>query len=61
MQREKDQKQKQNRRYLLMRGASPFNIFRYEAHLKQKTNRKPNPIDDLMKNMPGSKQGDDCQ
>ena len=26
-----------------------------------KTNRKPNPIDDLMKNMPGSKQGDDCQ
>ena len=26
-----------------------------------KTNRKPNPIDDLMKSMPGSKQGDDCQ
>ena len=26
-----------------------------------KTKRKPNPIDDLIKNMPGSKQGDDCQ
>ena len=26
-----------------------------------KTNRKPNAMDDLMKNMPGSKQGDDCQ
>ena len=26
-----------------------------------KTNRKPNTIDDLMKSMPGSKQGDDCQ
>ena len=26
-----------------------------------KQNRKPNAIDDLMKNMPGSKQGDDCQ
>ena len=33
-------------------------------HLEQslhKTNRKPHPMDDLMKNMPGSKQGDDCQ
>ena len=26
-----------------------------------KTKRKPGPLDDLMKNMPGSKQGDDCQ
>ena len=26
-----------------------------------KTNRQPHPMDDLMKNMPGSKQGDDCQ
>ena len=26
-----------------------------------KTNRKPNAMDDLMKHMPGSKQGDDCQ
>ena len=26
-----------------------------------KQNRKPNAIDDLMKSMPGSKQGDDCQ
>ena len=26
-----------------------------------KTNRKPNPIDDLMRDIPGSKHGDDCQ
>ena len=26
-----------------------------------KTNRQPHQMDDLMKNMPGSKQGDDCQ
>ena len=26
-----------------------------------KTNRKPNAMDDLMRDMPGSKQGDDCQ
>ena len=26
-----------------------------------KTNRKSNPMFDLMKDMPGSKQGDDCQ
>ena len=32
----------------------------YETAI-HKTNRKPNPIDDLMKSMPGSKQGDDCQ
>ena len=26
-----------------------------------KTNRKSNPMFDLLKDMPGSKQGDDCQ
>ena len=35
-------------------------IKRYENAI-HKTKRKPNPVDDLMKTMPGSKQGDDCQ
>ena len=35
-----------------------FKNYEDEIH---KTKRKPGPLDDLMKNMPGSKQGDDCQ
>jgi len=35
-----------------------FKNYENEIH---KTKSKPGPLDDLMKNMPGSKQGDDCQ
>ena len=32
----------------------------YENAIHKK-NRKPHPLDDLNRHMPGSKQGDDCQ
>ena len=35
-----------------------FKNYEDEIH---KTKRKPGPLDDLMKNMPGVRYGDDCQ
>ena len=36
-------------------------VFKNYENAIHKTKRKSGPLDDLMKNMPGSKQGDDCQ
>jgi uncharacterized protein YneF (UPF0154 family) len=38
-----------------------FIAFKNYEKAIHKTNRKPNAIDDLMRDIPGSKQGDDCQ
>ena len=36
-------------------------VFKNYENAIHKTTRKSNPMFDLMKDMPGSKQGDDCQ